>query len=253
MKISRVLTTVLQYAASLTLLIGLWEACVRLLSIPPYLLPDPVQVFETLGRESPVFLSAAILTFGNMLAGSAIGISLGLVTGLMIAYSPTIRWIAEPYLTAFQSFPRESFFPLFVVWLGFGALPKIVNAALLSYFPTAVVTLAALTDTRDDYIRLMEVWKASRFQEFVYCRVPAAVPSMVGSLKVALPLALIGAVLGEFLGGSGGLGYIIISSGSTFRIDRVFAAIMVLAAGGILMIAIVNVIQQSLLHRFYQS
>jgi NitT/TauT family transport system permease protein len=177
---------------------------------------------------------------------------LGFLLGALTAYSRRVRWIVEPYLTVFQSFPREAFFPLLVVWLGFGHFPKIVNAGLLSFFPMAVVTLSGLSDTRDEYIRLLESWNASRLEQFIFCRLPAAVPSLLGGLRVALPLALIGAVLGEFLGGNDGLGYIIISSGSAFRVDRTFAAIVVLAAGGMIIVALVDAIRFLALRRFYQ-
>lgn len=158
----------------------------------------------------------------------------------------------EPYLGLFQSFPRESLLPLFIVWLGFGSGPKILSSALLAFFPMAAITLSSLSDTRDDYIRLMQTWNASRLQTYLFCRAPAAVPAVVGGLKVCLPLALIGAVLGEFLGGNGGLGYLIVSSGSAFRTDRVFGAIAVLAAGGVSIVGLVDVLRISLLRPFYQ-
>jgi NitT/TauT family transport system permease protein len=249
----RTAITGLRYIVSFSLLLLVWHCAVVGFRIPPYLLPDPSDVLRTLNSESQSFLLAARFTFSNMLVGGAIGIVLGFSLGAITAYSRKVRWIVEPYLTVFQSFPREAFFPLLVVWLGFGHMPKIVNAGLLSFFPMAIVTLSGLSDTRDEYIRLMESWNASRAQQFVFCRLPAAVPSLVGGLRVALPLALIGAVLGEFLGGNDGLGYIIISSGSAFRVDRTFAAIVVLAAGGMIFIALVDAIRFTALRRFFQS
>jgi NitT/TauT family transport system permease protein len=248
----RLVATPLRYVVSFGLLILAWHAAVAGFQIPPYLLPEPRVVLETLQAEWPSFIQAAQVTFFNMLVGGAAGISLGFLLGALTAYSRKVRWIVEPYLTVFQSFPREAFFPLLVVWLGFGHFPKIVNAGLLSFFPMAVVTLNGLSDTRDDYIRLLESWNASRLEQFIFCRLPAAVPSLLGGLRVALPLALIGAVLGEFLGGNDGLGYIIISSGSAFRVDRTFAAIVVLAAGGMILVALVDAIRFLALRRFYQ-
>jgi NitT/TauT family transport system permease protein len=131
--------------------------------------------------------------------------------------------------------------------------PKVVNAILLSSLPMAVIMLNSLTDTRDEYLKLMESWRSSRIESFFLCRLPAAVPQIVGGVRVAMPLALIGAVLGEFLGGSGGLGYVIVSSGSAFRVDRIFAAITVLAIGGTLIVASIDLFRFSFLKRFYQS
>jgi ABC-type nitrate/sulfonate/bicarbonate transport system permease component len=252
MTVGQTLSVTARYVMSLLILIAIWKAAIVVFQIEPYLLPDPMLVLDTLVKESPFFAKAALYTFGNMLVGGALGIGLGLLIGGACAYSRAARWIVEPYLTVFQSFPREALFPLLIVWLGFGQAPKMVNAGLLAFFPMAIVTLHSLSDTRDDYIKLLQSWNANRWQEFVFCRLPHAVPALIGGVKLALPLALIGAVLGEFLGGNEGLGYIIVSSGSAFRVDRVFAAIIVLAAGGLTAVSIVDAVRLSVLHNYYQ-
>jgi ABC-type nitrate/sulfonate/bicarbonate transport system permease component len=248
---SRFPTKVLRYAISISLLITLWTFAAHFL--PGYLLPRPSIVLHTLWHERPSFVSATEYTLTNALSGAAIGISLGILTGLCIAYSKMLRWVVEPYLIIFQSFPRESLFPLLIVWLGFGSATKIVNAALLSFFPIAVMTLNGLLDVREDYLTLIRGWGANRMQEFLWCRLPAVIPTLVSAVKVALPLALIGAVLGEFMGANRGLGYLIISSGSEFRVDRLFGAIVILALIGSATLVGVQFIQSCFLTRFNQE
>jgi NitT/TauT family transport system permease protein len=243
----------LRYIISIPVLIVAWMAVSWLFSIPEYLLPRPGTVAKTLWDEHRLFLPAAEFTLRNAVAGAFLGIGLGVVTGLVVAYSKLLRWLAEPYLVIFQSFPRESLFPLFIVWLGFGSVTKIINAALLSFFPTALMTLNGVLDVRDDYVALVRGWGASKFEEFVHCRLPAFVPTLVSAVKVALPLSLIGAVLGEFMGSNQGLGYLIMSSAWAFRSDRVFGAMVILGLFGITMLAIVQVFQHKFLARFNQE
>jgi NitT/TauT family transport system permease protein len=244
---------VAQYAGSLILLVAAWKGLIALLHLPAYLLPAPESVFQTLSRETRIFSAAALYTLQNCLIGGAAGILCGMLTGGFVAYSKALRWIIEPYLVVFQSFPREALFPLFVVWLGFGAATKMVSASLLSFFPVAVLTLNGLLDVRSDYVELIRGWGATRRQEFLYCRLPAVVPTLVSAVKVGVPLALIGSVLGEFIGGNHGLGYIIMSSGSAFRTDRIFAALVLLAAIGLLMLVSIQLIERVFLKRFYQQ
>jgi len=244
---------VARYVVSLALLVVAWKVLVGSLGLPPYLLPPPERVFRTLGNESRLFSAAAIYTLKNCLVGGVIGVLCGMLVGGFVAYSKPLRWIVEPYLVVFQSFPRESLFPLLVVWLGFGAATKIVSASLLSFFPVAIITLNGLLDVRSDYLELIRGWGATRTQEFLHCRLPAVVPTLVSAVKVGFPLALIGAVLGEFMGGSSGLGYVIISSGSAFRTDRIFAALVFLIAIGLLMLISVQIMERSILKRFYQE
>jgi NitT/TauT family transport system permease protein len=242
-----------RYLVSVLVLIFIWVSVSRLLSVPYYLLPWPGDVAKTLWAEHGMFIRATQFTLRNAMVGALIGIVLGVSTGLLVAYSKMLRWIIEPYLVIFQSFPRESLFPLFIVWLGFGSITKMVNAALLSFFPIALMTLNGLLDVREDYVMLVRGWGATRFEEFIHCRLPAYVPTLVSAVKIAFPLALIGAVLGEFLGANQGLGYIIISSGSAFRTDRLFGAIVILAVLGVSILIVIQAIQDTFLTRFNQE
>jgi ABC-type nitrate/sulfonate/bicarbonate transport system permease component len=244
---------ILRYAVSLAVLLILWQAAITLFDIKPFLLPRPLDVMRTLANDSSLFARASVFTFSNMLAGAAIGIGLGATAGFALSYVPIARWVGEPYLVIFQSFPRESLLPLMVVWLGFGATSKIANAAMLSFFPIAIIVLQALSDTRRDYLSFVESLGANRFEQFAFCRLPNAVPSILGAIKIGLPLALIGAVLGEFMGGDKGLGYLILTSGSAFRVDRVFGAIVILSAYGTSLLSIVVLIEKTIAHRFFQS
>lgn len=242
---------IIRYAASIALLVVCWG--LLSLFVPHFLVPLPAVVLRTLWIERVLFAEATAYTLTNALAGAALGIGLGVLTGLLVAYSKSLRWIVEPYLIIFQSFPRECLFPLLIVWLGFGSATKIVNAALLSFFPIAVMTLNGLLDVREDYVVLVRGWGANRLQEFVFCRLPAFVPTLVSAVKVAVPLALIGAVLGEFMGANQGLGYLIISSGSEFRVDRLFGAIVILALVGSGILLAIQFLQVAFLTRFNQE
>jgi NitT/TauT family transport system permease protein len=117
----------------------------------------------------------------------------------------------------------------------------------------AIVALNSVTDTRKEYLELFENWGASKLQTFLYCRVIGALYTIAGGLKIALPLALIGAVLGEFLGGSRGLGYVIVTSGANFRMDRSFGAIVILAIMGVTLLAIVRLTQEWACSRYKQE
>lgn len=242
-----------RYGLSIALLLTIWHMVTVVFQVPPYVLPAPWEVVKTLSSEWPMFMHHAGVTLGNTFVGGVLGIGLGMLTGLLIAYSRTLRWIVEPYLVIFQSFPKEALIPVIVVWLGFGNEPKIVNAALLSFFPMAVFTANALLDTRSEYLELMRNWGGNKWQEFLYCRLPAGLQAIVGGLKITVPLALIGAVLGEFMGGNEGLGYIIVSSGASFRLDRSFAALIILSGAGIFALAAIRTLQDIVLKHYKQE
>lgn len=244
---------VMRYGASLALLYALWWVAVHIGRAPPGLLPAPERVLHSLVTEWSLYYSDyAFATLSKALAGGAIGIGGGLVVGLALGYSRIARTVLEPYLTIFQSFPREALYPIFVVALGVGDRPQITNAALLSFFPVAVTTLHAITDTRKDYIDLIRSWGASRYEEFVYCRLPYIVPTLIGALKLAAPFALIGAVLAEMLGGGtrSGLGNLIASAQAGQNATSTYCAILILAALGVGLVALIQAIEFLLLKRY---
>ncbi len=113
---------VAQYAGSLVLLLAVWKGSITLFHIPAYLLPPPERVFQTLSGETGAFSSAALYTLRNCLIGGTAGILCGVLIGGFVAYSRTLRWIFEPYLIVFQSFPPGSTFPalrcLAGIWRG---------------------------------------------------------------------------------------------------------------------------------------
>ncbi len=250
---ARPIIVALRYSVSLAILYVLWWAAVHIGGAPPGLLPAPERVLHSLVTEWSLYYSDfAYATLSKAVIGGTIGIVGGLIVGLTLGYSQAARAVLEPYLTIFQSFPREALYPIFVVALGVGDRPQITNAALLSFFPVAVTTLNAISDTRKDYVDLVRSWGATRYQEFVYCRLPYIVPTLVGAFKLAVPFALIGAVLAEMLGGGtrSGLGNLIASAQAGQNATSTYCAILILAALGVGLVAAIQAIEYLALRRY---
>jgi ABC-type nitrate/sulfonate/bicarbonate transport system permease component len=110
-----------------------------------------------------------------------------------------------------------------------------------------------MLDTRAEYLELVRNWGADKSEEFLHCRLPFALQQIAGGLKISVPLSLIGAVLGEFMGGSEGLGYVIVSSGANYRLDRSFASLVILSLIGIASLAFVRFLQEIVLRKFKQE
>lgn len=244
---------IFRFGAAALLLLVVWQLATVSGWFPSFLLPAPVKVAATLVAEAAPFRHAWQYTVGNSFTGLILGVTLGIVFAVLLAASRVSRWLLEPYLTVFQSFPRESLLPIFVVWLGFGAALKITSSAALCFFPTAMIVLHALVDVRPDHLALMQGWGANRRQILLYLRLPNAIPAIVSAISLSVPLSLIGSVIGEFLGGNEGLGQIIVSSGSSYRVDRIFGAVLLLGATGLSAALVLSHFQRRYLKRFYQE
>ena len=247
------ISQVIRYAVSLIVLVIAWEAASHIFHIPSYLLPSCSQVFQTLISEHSYFWSASVYTATHAYLGALLGVTLGGGFAILLAAARPIRWLMEPYLIIFQSFPRESLLPLMVTWLGFGAVLKVTSSTLLCFFPTVMVLLPPLMNVRKDYLSLLGTWGAAPFQVLWHLRVPYPIPAFISAIKLAVPLSLIGSVLGEFMGGNNGLGYIIMYSGSSFRTDRIFVGILSLCVIGLAGGIVVNVGAKLFAKHYYEE
>jgi NitT/TauT family transport system permease protein len=219
--------------ASLAFFVLMWEVLVRLLHVRPIMLPPPSTVFMELWAERGWYLGHAWYTLLTTLAGFALAVVFGVAIAVLLVSSRWFESAVYPLIIAMNSVPKVAIAPLFVIWLGTGAEPKISIAFLIAVFAIIVDTVHGLRSVPNDVLDLGRVLKGSSLDFFFKVRLPSALPSILTGMKVAISLALIGAIVGEFVASQRGLGYVILSAQGTFDTPRVFAAIIVLVIMGI--------------------
>lgn len=237
----------------LLLVVGLWELMVRWTGLSPLVLPGPGRVFESLAdsiTSGSIFQHLAI-TLVEILAGFALGSLIGGGLGLLLAQSPTLLRVANPYIVASQAVPKLALAPIFALWFGFGLTPKIFIAALIAFFPLLENTTRGLTEVDRDQLELFRVLRADRRKVFTKLRIPNAMPYIFTGLRVAMILAVVGAVVGEYVGANQGLGALIIASQGSFKTSQMFAVVIVITAVGVLLYKLVEIAESVYLRRTY--
>src|SRR5258708_33870056 len=136
-----------------------------------------------------------------------LSILFGIPVAMLIAYSRTVESFVYPLLVFSQSIPKIAIAPLFVVWFGFGIIPKVISAFLLGFFPVVVATVMGFKSIEPEMIDLARSMRASRWQMFIKFSLPQALPSIFSGLKVSATLAGVVAGVGEFVGSNSGIGY----------------------------------------------
>jgi NitT/TauT family transport system permease protein len=152
-----------------------------------------------------------------------------------------------PTLLFFQVVPKVAVAPLFLVWFGVGATPKILVAFLISFFPIvidAAVGLRSMTPEMGDLARSMG---STRMQIFTRFRLPTSLPYLFSGLKVAATLAIAGAVVGEFVGADRGLGYLLLVTNSNMETSLMFATIVALTIIGLAFFYVVEFVETLLI------
>lgn len=224
----------LQLALLGAILIG-WEALVRLRSLPPLILPGPGLVLREIWDQVArgLLWDHLWVTLVEVLLGFAFGSVLGIGLGATVAHSDHLARILRPYVVASQAMPKLALAPILVVWFGFDLTPKVVIAALISFFPLFENTVTGLRAVDPDGVELFRSLRATSWQTFRTLRLPSAVPFIAAGLRVALILSLVGAVVGEFVGANKGLGALIIAAQGTMNTPLMFAVFAVLTLLGI--------------------
>ena len=237
-------------------MLGLWEALVRVNEIPPYVLPAPSLIGATLvkdwGTLSGSLLVTLRITFEALLAATIGGVSLA----ILFARS---RWIERsffPFAVVLQVTPIVAIAPLLLVYLDANTA-VLVCAFLVAFFPILSNMALGLASADHNLIDLFELYKASRWKQLILLRLPAALPYFLGGLRIAGGLALIGAIVAEIAAGSAGQGaglaYRIVEAGYRLNIPRMFAALVLISASGILIYLVFTLLSYVLLSRWHDS
>lgn len=206
-----------------------WQGLVMAASLPPYLLPGPQLVAEALITHHRILAAAALRSLTEILAGFALGAGMGATLAIMMAAFPAFGRSLRPVLLFTQVIPIFALAPILTLWLGYGMAPKIVVAALICFFPVASAFADGLERSSAACLDLARTLGARDWRVLLHIRIPMALPMLGSGLKLAAVYAPVGAVIGEWVGGSEGLGAVMIHANGRMRIDLTFAALAIVS------------------------
>jgi len=228
----------------LVALFAIWEVAVRALAVKPVILPPPSAIFTELASDALWYLRHAWYTLLVTLGGFAIALVIGVVLAVAIVESRLLEKTIYALIVGLNSVPKVAVAPLFVIWLGTGAEPKIAIGFLIAVFAIVIDMVLGLKSVPPDILDLARSLRGGRMATLWRIRFPCALPSLFAGMKVAISLALVGAIVGEFVSSQRGLGYVILSAQGTFDTARVFAAILVLGVMGVALFWLVTLAER---------
>jgi len=240
----------------LALGIAAWELVVRINKIPPYVLPAPSAVFWTLLGDWPVLSQSLLTTLLTTLEGFVAAAIGGIGLALLFNQSKWLEYSLFPYAVILQVTPVIAIAPLLLIYLP-QQTAVIVCAWIVGFFPVLSNTTLGLNSVDRNLAGLFQLYGASRMQTLRYLKLPAALPFILGGLRIAGGLSLIGAVVAEIAAGAAGAGsglaYRIVESGYRLNIPRMFAALLLLSAAGIVIYGLLALTSHLILRRWHES
>jgi len=197
------------------------------------ILPAPGLVFASLmdGLGSGLFLSNALITVEESLAGFALAVLIALPMGYGIAKWRLFAITMQPYLAAGQAIPAIVIAPVLYLIFGYGSIPIIILCALIVLFPMVITTALGFQTIDGALVDAARVEGASGWPMLAQIEFPLALPTILAAVRTALTLSITGALVGEFVSqGSQGLGALVLISTDQYNVPLLFATLVVLGA-----------------------
>ncbi|UYN93968.1 MAG: ABC transporter permease [Enhydrobacter sp.] len=225
-------------------LLIVWEIACVVFDVPEIILPRPSKIFVVFWERLDILLRFCWDTLWTTLVGFLMAIAGGLLLGLAIGASPFVYSGLYPLLIAFNAIPKVAIVPILMIWVGVGALPAIITAFVISFFPIVVNVATGLATIEPEMRDVLRSLGATRTEILTKVGIPRAMPYLFASLKVAITLAFIGSVISETVGGNRGIGFLMLSAGARNDAPTTFAGLFAIAIMGVLMYAVCALVEK---------
>ena len=240
------------------LVLLLWQWLVSVMALPVYLLPAPSDIWRAALEAWPLLLLSAWYTLRLALIAFVLAVAGGVLIAVAFSRSRLLEAALYPYAVVLQVTPVVAIAPLILIWVGVdnAATAVVLLAWIVAFFPILSNMTLGLRSVDPGLRSLFRLYGGTRWQELRLLRLPASLPFLLSAMKVSAGLSLVGLVVAEFVAGSGtspGLAWRIIEAGNRLQTARMFAALLLLAAIGIVMFAVLAMLERKLLARWHDS
>jgi len=234
-----------------------WEGAVRFWDIPPYLLPGPLLVLQTLFDNFGSLAGSWWVTVRITLTALALATFGGVALAGAFALSRWLEWSLTPFAVVLQVTPIIAVAPLIMILTDSATATVLICAWIVAFFPVLANTLAGLRSADAGLVELFRLYRASRWQTLRFLLLPTALPYFLSGLKVAGGLSLIGAVVAEFTAGAAGrntgLASRILEAAFRTEIPKMFAALLLVSVTGVAIHLLFEALSRRLLRGWHGS
>jgi len=208
----------------------IWELVSRSALYNPQLFPAPSQVLVTLWGDlrSGLVLSDARASLSRVAVGYLSGALAGIAFGLLTGRSDMARATVGQVFQLIRPIPPISFVPIAILWFGLGEFAKYFLVFFGVFFPVWISAHLGVNHIERSYIWTAQSMGASRWSQIFNVYLPAAAPLIFAGLRVAVATSFFCLVAAEIAGASSGLAFRIEISHLAFRVERMFANLIVL-------------------------
>jgi ABC-type nitrate/sulfonate/bicarbonate transport system permease component len=251
----RVLRVLLGGLISFAIAMFVWWLFVKMVGKPRQT-RTPQEVFDYLFTDKAAsanrqeLIEGAKITLRDAAVGFFAGTLAALFFSCLFVLKRSVEQATMPLAMALRTVPLVALTPLIALIFGRGLLAVTVIAGIVTFFPTLVNVTLALRSVPREQIDLLRAYGATDLVTLRKVQFPSSLPALFASMRIAAPLALIGAMLAEWLATGQGMGYLILQSGSTFKIDRLWAATFLVTLASVILYTLISAVETVVLARY---
>lgn len=226
------------------LLLIIWQVVVTAGGIQKYIMPAPTDVIKVLVTEFKTMMPHILATLYEGMVGFLIAIVLSIILAIIMDRFSLVKKALYPVLVISQTIPTVALAPLFIIWFGFGALPKIIVVVIVCFFPIVISIVDGLEGVDKDLINHFKLMGASKLKVFLHLKLPYGMINFFSGMRIAATYSIMGAVIGEWLGGDKGLGVYMTRARSAYALDKMFAAIVIIVVISMAIFLLVSLMEK---------
>lgn len=239
-----------KYPASIVIffILLIWSSISYFEVVPTFLLPNPISVIKAFFLDFDLIFKHLSYTLFEAFLGLFFSILVSFVLAILMDRFSFIDKSLYPLLIISQTIPTICIAPLFILWFGFGILPKIILIFLTCFFPLVVSILSGFKAIDKDYIKLLKSMNANYFKILILVKIPLSIKSFFAGLKIATSYSIVGAVVSEWLGGEYGIGVYMTRVRKSYDFDKMFAVTILITIISLLLIKLINFIENKVIY-----
>ncbi|MHB0764744.1 ABC transporter permease [Stutzerimonas sp. NM35] len=220
--------SIAMYLSIPVLLVGGWQLLSTLGVIRPMLLPSPTQVAEIVWQLAySGELAKHVLSSGlRVLQGFLLAALCGLILGIGIGLSRTMRRLAELPIQLIKPIPPIAWIPLAILWFGIGEGAKIYIIFIGAFFPILINTIDGIRQTDGRFVELAQILEVPRGRFIRQVILPGALPQIMTGLRIGLNISWMCVVAAELIAASSGVGFLIMDARQLSQTDVILAGMI---------------------------
>jgi len=187
---------------------------------------------------------ALVITLTTLAVGVAISLVSGIAVGVALGRLPGLSDVVEPYIDGIYATPRIVLTPLIIIWFGIGFSARVFVIWLGTAIPIMLSTAIGVRQARRDLVEVARSFEATERDLLRHVILPGAVPYVLTGIKIGMGRALIGVVIAEMFLDLTGVGGIIRTEASRFRVPAALMGVLIFAVLGSLLIGGVGAIER---------